>query len=204
MNALHARPAALCLIMLLAAAPSPAQGFGSGSDYNETRPVQFGFGGGVIIPRTDAKAQDVLVGAAGQAFVLLRIAPGFPAIRVGADFSRMKFGTARTTVAGTPVGATRTQLAGIASLRFDLSPGPVRPYILLGVGAFNLTDALATGGETLATTQFGLDGGAGLSFRLGRIRGFAETRLQNVYTKQGGLISTKSIQAFPVTFGLIF
>ena len=35
----------------------------------------------------------------------------------------------------------------------------------------------------------------------GPIDMFAETRLQNVYTKQRGVIDTKAIRAFPVTFG---
>jgi opacity protein-like surface antigen len=183
------------------------QGFG-GSDYNQTRPVQFGIGGGAIIPRTNARTQDVLAGATGQAYLLLRIAPGFPAIRIGADFARMKFGQPQSGVTTTALGSTRTQLGGIASLRLDLLPGPVRPYVLAGVGAFNIRDALTTSGtlnaETFSTTQLGVDGGAGLSFRMGRVSGFIETRIQNVYTKDQGLINTKSIQNFPVTFGLIF
>ena len=34
--------------------------------------------------------------------------------------------------------------------------------------------------------------------------GFAETRLQNVYTKEKGLVDTKSIQSFPVSVGIVF
>ena len=39
-----------------------------------------------------------------------------------------------------------------------------------------------------------MEGGAGLSIRLGPIDAFAETRLQNVYTKQKGLIDTRSVR----------
>jgi hypothetical protein len=179
----------------------------AGAELMNTRPIQFGIGGGAIVPRTNAKFQDVLTGATGQAYLLIRLAPGFPALRLGADFSRMKFGDPTTNVGSALVGSTRTQLGGIASLRFDLLPGAVRPYILAGVGAFNIRDALQSGtasASTLSSTQIGVDGGAGLSFRMGRISGFVETRIQNVYTKNQGLIDTKSIQAFPVTFGLIF
>ncbi len=194
------------LVATLAAAPAHAQGFGAG--YDEMRMVQFGIGGGAIVPRTDARFQDVLTGATGQAFMLIRIAPGLPAIRLGADFSRMKFGEPTRTVAGTLSGSTRSQLGGIASLKFDLLRGPVRPYLLGGVGAFSIRDAVNVSGSsvdsTLSTTQIGLDGGGGISFKLGRLRGFVESRIQNVYTKDGGVINTKSIQAFPITFGLIF
>ncbi len=199
------RLAAIALASIAHVAGLAAQGV-PGQEYNN-RAVQFGVGGGAVIPRTNAKAQDVLTGAAGQAYLLVRLAPGFPALRIGADFSRMKFGDLRSGLTQPAVGSTRTQLGGIASLRFDLLPGPVRPYVVAGVGAFNIRDALQSG--TLAdslrsTTRIGIDGGAGVSFRMGHIAGFVETRIQNVYTKQGGLINTNSIQAFPVTFGLIF
>lgn len=179
-----------------------------GLDVNETRKVRFGIGGGATIPRTNPAFQDVLTGSTGQAYVLLRVSPTFPAIRIGADFSRMKFGDPSGAIGNEPVGSTRTQLGGIASLRFDLAPGPVRPYLLAGVGAFNLRDVIDENGsldaEALSSTQVGFDAGAGLSFRMGRIAGFVETRVQNLYTRTRGLIDTKSIQSFPITFGVIF
>ena len=58
--------------------------------------------------------------------------------------------------------------------------------------------------RSFRSTNFGLDGGAGVSLRLGPIDAFVETRLQNVYTKQQGLVDTKSITVFPVLFGLSF
>ncbi len=120
------RIAVFGIVSLSVATAVHGQGFG-GRDYNDDRPVQFGIGGGAIIPRTNARAQDVLTGATGQAYLLLRIAPGFPALRIGADFSRMKFGDPRAGAATTTLGSTRTQLGGIASMRVDLLPGPVRP-----------------------------------------------------------------------------
>jgi hypothetical protein len=182
-----------------------AQGM-AGAEYGQRR-LTIGLGGGAIVPRTNARFQNVLTGATGQAFLLLRLLPGFPALRIGADVSHMKFGKAYSGFGEETPGTSRTQLAGIASLRFDLLPGPVRPYILAGVGAFNIRDALANGNasdSTLSVTKIGIDGGAGISFRMGRIAGFVETRIQNVYTKDQGLINTKTIQAFPITFGLIF
>ena len=43
-----------------------------------------------------------------------------------------------------------------------------------------------------------------IGFKLGPISGFVESRLQNVYTKEKGFVDTKSIQQFPVVFGLVF
>jgi hypothetical protein len=70
----------------------------------------------------------------------------------------------------------------------------------------DVVSAATTGGaeQTYTSTNLGIDGGAGLAFKLGPITGFAETRLQNVYTKEKGLVDTKSIQSFPVSFGIVF
>jgi hypothetical protein len=176
-------------------------------DASATR-LRFGVGGGAIVPRSKARFQDVLAGATGQAFLLVRFAPGFPALRIGADYSRMTFGEPAVGATGSIYGQTRSQFAGIVSIRFDLAPGPVRPYLLAGAGAFSIRDAIEVrgslaGGSAISTTDFGLEGGGGISFRFGRIRSFVEARIQNVYTKEG-FINTKSIQAIPVTFGLIF
>ena len=202
---MNRRLSALAIVSIVHSAGLCAQGMLGSTDTH--RAVQFGIGGGAVVPRTNARAQDVLAGAVGQAYLLIRLAPGFPALRIGADFARMNFGQLRTGTTSPALGETRTQLGGIASLKFDLLRGPVRPYLLAGVGAFNIRDALRSGtlsASSLSTTQVGVDGGAGLSFRMGRIAGFVESRLQNVYTKQQGLINTKSIQAFPITFGVIF
>ena len=199
------RLAVVAVAAAVAVSTLAAQGLRE-AEYSQRR-LQIGIGGGAIVPRTEARFQEVLTGATGQAYLLLRIAPGLPALRIGADIAHMKFGKARSGFGEATLGSTRTQLGGIASLRIDLLPGPVKPYILAGVGAFNIRDALMNGSardSTFSTTKIGVDGGAGLSFRLGRIAGFVETRIQNVYTKDQGLINTKSIQAFPITFGLIF
>jgi hypothetical protein len=192
----------------LALSSAPARAQSLGGEFGETRLIQFGVGGGAIIPRTDVRFQEVLNGATGQAFLLIKIAPGLPAIRIGADYARMKFGPPTRTVAGTLSGSSRTQVGGIASLRFDLLRGRVRPYLLGGVGAFTVRDAVTVSGSfvntKLSTTEVGLDGGGGVSFRIGRLRGFVESRIQNIYTKDDGLINTKAITAIPVTFGVLF
>jgi hypothetical protein len=203
------RRAAASVAFALVAATSAVQGQGLGDPGFETgNRTRFGFGGGVVVPRTKARFQDLLTGATGQAFVLVRFAPGLPSLRIGADFSRMTFSDPVAGAAGSIFGTARSQLGGIMSLRFDLAQGPVRPYLLAGVGAFSTRDEVyvvgsLSGGTAISSSDVGVDGGAGVSFRLGRINGFVETRIQNVYAKEG-FINTKSILAIPVTFGLIF
>ncbi len=95
---------------------------------------------------------------------------------------------------------------GTGGFSVDLIRGPVRPYITAGVGAFNVKQTAIQGGASagnFSSTKFGIDGGAGLAFQIGRIDAFVEARLQNVYTEEG-VIDQRSIQSIPVTFGIVF
>jgi hypothetical protein len=163
----------------------------------------------VVVPREGASFRELKNGTQGQGFVLVRLPAGLPPLRFNVDYSRMKFERA-TPRPGTALldtaAAERTTIGGVGGIRLDLLPGPVRPYVLAGVGAFSVKDAIEQSGGTrdFSNINFGLDGGAGLAIRLGPISAFAEARLQNVYTKQEGLIDTKSIKSIPVTFGLSF
>jgi opacity protein-like surface antigen len=194
-------------IALLAQDPAAAA-----SASASTRPIRIGFGGGVVVPREGASARSLKQGAHGQGFVVFQLPGGLPALRANVDFSRMRLqpGPVPPVVPGNGITAptsdeaVRTMLAGVASLKFDLLRGPVRPYVLAGVGGFRFQDEKQNGltDDTRTQVDFGVEGGAGLSIRLGPIDAFAETRLQNVYTKQKGLIDTRSVRAFPVTFGI--
>ena len=76
---------------------------------------------------------------------------------------------------------------------------------MAGLGAFNVKDMIdaASTSTTTSKTNFGVDGGGGVEIKLGRLSAFAEAKIQNVFTKTGGLISRSSIQTVPVTFGLL-
>jgi len=200
-----ARSLAVAGLALVALAPRGSAQF---VPQPTTRPIRIGFGGGVIVPRTGASVNTLKTGAQGQGFILIRLPGGLPAIRANFDYAKMKF--EQPDVGGGASAATdadRTQLSGVASLKLDLLHGPVRPYLLAGAGAYNVKDVVREASlnpTSYSDTNFGLDGGAGIAFKLWAIEGFAETRIQNVYTKQKGLVDQKSIQAFPVTFGIVF
>ena len=174
-----------------------------------SRPIRIGFGGGVTVPRQGASAQTLKSGMHGQGFVVFQLPAGLPALRANVDFARMRFETP-STASASGVDGDRTLLAGVLGMKLDLLHGPVRPYLLGGVGAFSIRDAIdgpATNGAATADARsqvnFGIDAGAGLSMHLGPIDAFVESRLQNVYTRQRGLVDTRSITAFPVTFGIV-
>lgn len=173
-----------------------------------TRPIRLGFAGGVVVPRTGATIQKLKTGVQGQGFLLIQI-PGLPALRANVDYAKLQFDKPSLDQGGATTDADRTVLDGVLALKLDLiRTGPIRPYVLAGVGAFNVKDVIAgaqAGSEqSFQNTNFGIDGGAGLAFKLGPIAGFLETRIQNVYTKEGGLVDQKSIQSFPVSFGIMF
>jgi hypothetical protein len=188
-------------VALLPILPLRAQMFGDNG-----RILRFGFAGGVIVPRTGATLRTFRTGVTGQGFLLLQLPGGLPGIRLNADYAKMDLDQVASGATG-----NRTILDAVAGLKFNLLPGPIRPYVVGGVGAFNVKDILSAASSTssgLPTTNsmvnVGIDGGAGITIKLWHIDAVVETRLQNVWTKQGGLIDTKSIQSFPVSFGILF
>jgi len=161
--------------------------------------LSLGVGGGATIP-TGNGGSSVKTGINGQAYALVQI-PGFFALRFNFGYQKFDYNL-QNTLGATP--GTREILSGVGALQINLLHGPVRPYLTAGVGAFDLkapTDSASA--TTTSKINFGIDAGAGLAIRFGRVSAFAEGRVQNVYTKDGGWIkSAKQINVIPVTFGL--
>jgi hypothetical protein len=173
--------------------------------------VAIGVGGGEIIPTGNA-GTDYKSSFQGQAYLVINLGI-LPELRFNFGYERFNLKQQLLTSLGIPeaTDAHNNILAGIAGTRIDLIRGPVRPYLTLGVGAFNFKTVVDTGTATMkgstsstGTTKFGLDGGAGLAVHVGRIEAFVEGRVQNVYTDKGFITSAKQIQAVPVTGGILF
>lgn len=194
--------ATLAALTAVAARPCHAQGrFGASS----SRPISIGLAGGMTVPTSDTR-DAFKSGAHVEGFIKLHLPGGFPAFRAALNYEKLDI----KQLVGVPGAATTTTataqtaiLGALGQLQFDLIRGPISPYVVAGVGAFNLkaegTDATASKSKM----EFGIDGGAGLAIRLGPISAFAEARMRNVYTNTGW-IDTKSIKAVPVSFGLMF
>ncbi len=203
-----ARTAVLAMVALLAqSAPALGQ-FGGGSPEPM---VRVGFGGGVTVPVADAK-NALQNGVNGAGFVLVNLlGAGLPALRFAFTYDRFDY---KPAVANGAVGSTSTTnpgssqiFGGTGGIKIRLVPGPVSPYAIAGVGAFNVRDLVnATSGAqtTISNTSFGVDGGGGIELRFGRLSAFVEGRIQNVFTQSSGLIKRSSIQSLPVTFGVLF
>jgi hypothetical protein len=164
------------------------------------RLVHIGFGGGASVPTSHAA--DVLkTGVNGQGFILIDTGL-LPVFRVNLGYNRFDI---KEAFLGGQEGQASI-VSGLGGLSMDLiRVGPVRPYVMASLGAFHLKETVDDGtGETESSqTSFGIDGGAGLTIRLGPIAAFIEGRVQNAYTDKG-LIDTKTITAIPVTFGILF
>jgi opacity protein-like surface antigen len=163
------------------------------------RLVTFGVGGGLSVPVSDAG--DVFKnGFNVQGFARLNL-PKLPVMpRFDLSFSQFDLDDAQVGVPG-----TWQILAGLANVQIGILPfGPVRPYVVAGLGGYNLkTETEGATPTSESSFRFGVNGGAGIAIQLGVINGYVEGRLDNVFTEEG-MIDTDQIQVIPVTFGLSF
>jgi opacity protein-like surface antigen len=208
------RLSARCLVAATALAV-PAPPIAAQIDTHADRPIRIGLGGGVTVPTSDYK--DALQqGYNGQGFILFRPA-GFP-VGLRATFTYNRFNVENFQVGqdgqlfpgGGQTGQTVTDgytqiLGALGNLTFELPTGRVRPYLLAGLGAFNVKNQAETATETGSTssTEFGVDGGAGVRLRLFGLDAYLEGRIANVYTDRG-FVDTKSVKYVPITFGILF
>lgn len=165
-----------------------------------TRMISFGLGGGVSVPVNDAK-DAFKNGFNGQGFVRfnLKFLPIAP--RVEFNFSKLDVNDVKFSSTG-----TQQIMSGLATAQIYLMhSGPIRPYLLAGVGAYNLKTELDNATtEPPSDTRFGINGGGGVVFHFGSmISAYAEGRVDNVYTDKG-FIDTDQIQVVPVNFGIVF
>ncbi len=189
---------------MLAASAAEAQY----SPVESDRMVSVGLGGGVSVPVSDAK-DAFKTGFNGQGFVKLnlRMLP----VRPRLDFTFQRFDLKGAKIAGTSTGAagsasavagTGTVLAGVANVQVPLLRGRLEPYLVAGLGAYSVNADVDNVGSK-SKTQFGINGGAGATLRLGVVSVYAEGRVDNVFSNNG-VIDAKSVQVVPVTFGVVY
>ena len=166
-------------------------------------PVQLGFGGGASVPVSDAK-HAFKSGWHGSGIIRLNV-PMMP-FGLQGNFTYNHFKLDQPNVG---FGGSSRILSGIADARFGLPiPGPIKPYLLAGVGGYNIkADPDSAGITSASTTKFGINAGAGLGIKFPGIpvHAFIEGKLENIYTDQGeNTAVTKNLktQIIPVTFGI--
>jgi hypothetical protein len=162
------------------------------------RLLRVGFSGGMTVP-VGASEEAWNTGYHGQAFLL--ISTGIlPPIRLNLGYEKFDF---KEQVLGALSGQSSV-MSGVAGLQMRLfGIGPLTPYVTAGLGAFRVDESFEGGSDPAAAIHFGIDGGAGLQLRLGRLDAFVEGKVQNVYT-DAGVIDTSTIRYVPVSFGIMF
>jgi hypothetical protein len=191
--------------LLLASASFPLRAQGNPQDQRlgpNTYFLTLGLAGGTVIP-TGNGSSGVPHGSSIQGYALVQV-PGFLCLRFNLGYQKW---TLPNALQGQPNynGTNQSLLNAVGGLQIFLIPGPVRPYITAGLGAYKYTTNpdTTTGAPNVSSINFGINGGAGIAFRFGRFSAFGEGIIQNVYTNTGGFVkSAKNIAAIPVNFGL--
>ena len=152
------------------------------------RPVSLGISGGASIPTGslgDGLESGFNVGG------LLQVSP--PASPLGL---RLEGGYHRFDYANGGNGNTRV-IDGIANGVVRLPGQVVRPYLIAGVGAYNVGGEVA-GVDLDSETNMGLNGGVGIDLPLSGLAAFVEARYHTIF-RDG-----ENLNMVPVTVGIRF
>jgi hypothetical protein len=186
------------LALLSAAAPRSAAAQGH-------RPFDLALSGGPTF-LTGADRGFYKVGYHGQISALVPIhAAGFT-LRADAIYLDVPGRDRSTqTVAGAPdtllIGDLNVFGGALSAVVYPGSPSAsVRPYLNVGGGLYRVeSEGILYGQKVSGTeTKFGVLGGVGVTFPVGRTRAFAEARVHNIFADGG------SARIYPVSLGLIF
>jgi hypothetical protein len=186
--------------LVLVAVPATALASAAMEEFGSTHPVSFGLGAGVSVPVSDA-GDAFKNGWVGHGFVRLNESAIPVRLRMDFTFSSFDF---KDVKFGTP--GTQSMFAGLGDVEiYLLNSGPVRPYVIAGLGAYFInTELNGTLGGSTSDTSMGINGGVGIRFKLpGTLLGYVEGRVDNVYSDQG-LVNADQIQVVPVTLGVVF
>lgn len=175
---------ALSLVVLSAATASAVE-----------RPFKIGVGGGLSVPVSDAgSALDNGFHAKG---IFQWKVPVLP-FSIGTSLGYEKFNLSSLTAV---TGSSRI-VSALGNINFGIPVGPIKTYLTAGLGAYKLGGSV-NGVPVPSETKFGIDGGAGVEFKLGGVSAFVEGRMENIYTDQG-INQSLNTQIVPVTFGILF
>ena len=181
-------PAGALALALAAPALAGAQ------DVGATRAFSLGIAAGATVPTGDFSD------AYGTGFNIMGTLGFQPAaMPVGVRFDLMYHSLPGEDVGGLVEFDDLNIIAGAANAVLTVSnTGGVRPYLIGGVGLYR-----ADGGEGEATTDFGINGGAGLEFGLAGFSTFLEARYHSVFIDDEGT-DVGNLNLIPIVFGLRF
>ena len=186
MSTLRTTFAGLGLLLAVAAAPARAQ-------------VAFGLAGGATVPSGSLNDRQNL-GYNGLATLQLGV-PTFP-IQVRADLQYNSFGGKdfRNALNQAVDGADTRVISGSVNAVLALLQGPVKPYLIGGVGYYD-TELKGTD----ATRKLGYNYGGGVKFGMSGASIFVEARLHQINDATFNVGGNRTTAKFiPVSVGIMF
>lgn len=151
--------------------------------------VRFGVGGGLLMPMGDYNTADK-PGFIFGAGVVFPVGTAPVAVRVEGSYSQ----TSHDGIDG-----KSKIMGGMASLVYSFKAGgSVTPYVLGGVGFYNLKVTVPSFAVDTSVSKIGFGGGAGLRFPMGSASLFVEARYMNIATSGG------STAFMPIIAGVSF
>jgi outer membrane protein with beta-barrel domain len=147
-----------------------------------TEGVSFGVGGGVTLPVSDYGTSD----KAGWHLL------GLIQLPISQSPIHLRFDVLYGSTSHKGGGGNTTLTGGTADLLYHLGDraSSVRPYVLGGLGVFNVSDGSST-------TKFAFGLGGGILFGVGAMHAFLEGRYMSIQS------SGSSLTFLPVTVGLM-
>jgi hypothetical protein len=154
--------------------------------------VRIGIGAGLLLPLSDYKTGDKTGWIAG-ADVTYWLTGGMLGLRAEGSYSQ-------TSEASGVTAHTTKMFGGMASVVYGFGKGgdPIRPYVLGGLGFYNVK--VDVSGVSASSTKIGFGGGAGAAFKVGAggTRIFVEAKY--VYLKVNGA----NLSSIPIRAGVRF
>ena len=187
---MHKRLISTGALALALAAPAVA----SAQDVGATRAFSLGIAAGATVPTGD------FADAYGTGFNIMGTLGFQPAaMPVGVRFDLMYHSLPGEDLGGVIELDDLNIIAGSANAILTVSnSGGVRPYLIGGIGMYR-----ADGGGDEASTDFGINGGAGLEFGLAGFSTFLEARYHSVFIDDEGT-DLGNLNLIPIVFGLRF
>jgi len=182
--------AALAAGAVIASAPLAAQ--------EASRPT-FGISGGISFPTGDF-GSGYKSGYDISAFVGFHPATSPVGFRAEGMYDRFDF------KGNNPLGLHRNVFAGTGNILLGgtATPGSIRPYVIAGVGLYNLKEDATNASGASSSTKFGINGGAGLELPLSGITALLEARIHYVFANNGDTALGYNATFIPVVVGVRF
>ena len=170
---------------LAAVVPTPVQ---------SQRVLSLGLAGGLSIPDGDLRAGATTGWHALGTLVLST--PMQPlGLRLDVAYNRFAFNDDVRAAVGDNGYQTVGSATANATYRLPMTDSPISPYLVSGLGAYR---SACSADDCDSTTRYGWNAGLGTKVFAFRLRSFIEARYHR--TSRGG----RSVQYFPVTFGVMF